>query len=242
MFLDKVFNVPLWIKQVMYIKLAEEMKKYDCEEFLKNNGNNMFSTFVPTITYKGKVELAERKCGLDNNIYNFLQCCIDCLSILEISVNTFLSIEEVAKYFEFCLEQNFVRTPETIEVLSMAGFISGKLRIGEYFKQIEVITDDDLKKAVTAYKHAKIINPETKFAEILIKLELLKKSQLKHVLKLKEESQKRFILDYNAVPSVSTQHSSVSKKYEEEIDMLKKENIKLRQKLLQLLSLVKKDV
>ena len=134
-FFDKVLNVPLWIKQVIYKKLANEMKSYNCDEFLIKNQDNIFSTCVPLLTFKGKEELENKKCGLDNNIYNFLQCCADGSSIGEICVNSFLTMEETAKYFVFCVEQNFIKKPESEEICKMAEFISGKILTDEYFKE-----------------------------------------------------------------------------------------------------------
>ena len=86
LFLEKVLGVPLWIKQVIYLRLEKEMQLYYCEEFLKDHKEDIFSTFVPTLTFKGKTELTEHKCGLDNNIYNFLQGCANEYSLIEISV------------------------------------------------------------------------------------------------------------------------------------------------------------
>ena len=108
-FLEKVLNIPLWIKQVIYLKLAKEMQDYNCEDFLRNHKQDIFSAFVPTLTFKGKTELMEHKCGLDNNIYNFLQGCANEYSMIEISVNTFLSMEEVAKYYEIKLIMRIYR-------------------------------------------------------------------------------------------------------------------------------------
>ena len=198
-FLNKVFEVPLWVKQVMYIKLSKEMKKLGCEEFLKNHPEQLFSTYIPILTYKGETELFDKKCGLDNNIYNFIQCCADGLCLLEISVNSFLTMEETAKYFVFCVEQNFIKKPETDEVYEMAEFISGKIVTGENF--------------------------ETESA-----------------IRLKNEAKKRLILDYNSLPAVKTEYLNDNEKYKEEINKLKSENAKLKQKLAQLLNLVKKDV
>lgn len=237
LFLEKIYNLPLWIKQVLYLKLVEEMQDYDCEDFLRKNKQDIFSSFVPTITFKGKTELLERKCGLDNNIYNFLQCCEDGFSMLEISINTFLSMEEVAKYYELCLEQNFLKTPDSKEIHAMAGYISSKFRIGEYFKQKGMIDVDQLQKAILASKNAE----DKKFGEILIELGYVKREDLTAVLKLKEEAQKRFILDYNTLPKPETEYSDSNKKYEDEISALKNENIKLKQKMVQLLELVKKN-
>ena len=241
LFLDKVFNVPFWVKQVMYLKLSDEMKDKACEEFLRNNKDEIFATFVPTITFKGKTELTERKCGLDNNIYNFLQCCMNEYSMLEISVNTFLSMEEIAKYYELCLEQNFIKKPESLEIHAMAGYIAGKFRTGEYFKQKGIIDVDQLQQAILAHRDAQQSGNPKRFGEVMVELGIITENDLKAVLILKEESKKRFILDYNTVPQSETTFTNDNQKYEEEIAALKDENLKLQRKMLQLLELVKRN-
>lgn len=241
LFLEKVLNVPLWIKQVIYLKLEREMIDMSCEDFLKNHPNDIFSTFVPTLTFKGKTELTERKCGLDNNIYNFLQGCANEYSMLEISVNTFLSMEEVAKYYELCLEQNFIKVPDSKEIHAMAGFIAGKFRIGEYFKQRGTLTVDQLQKAILANRDAQESGNPKKFGQILIELGFVTEDDIKALVILKEEAKKRFILDYNTVPKPETTFTNDNQKYEEEIANLKDENLKLKRKMLQLLELVKRN-
>ncbi len=241
LFLEKVLDVPLWIKQVIYLKLEKEMKELSCDNFLKEHPNDIFSTFVPTLTFKGKTELTERKCGLDNNIYNFLQGCANEYSMLEISVNTFLSMEEVAKYYELCLEQNFIKVPDSKEIHAMAGFIAGKFRIGEYFKQKGVLSVDQLQQAILANRDAQESGNPKKFGEILIELGFIKEDDIKALVILKEEAKKRFILDYNTVPKPETTFTNDNQKYEEEIANLKDENLKLKRKMLQLLELVKRN-
>lgn len=225
----------------MYLKLADEMKDKACEEFLRNNKDDIFATFVPTITFKGKTELTERKYGLDNNIYNFLQCCLNEYSMLEISVNTFLSMEEIAKYYELCLEQNFIKKPDSLEIHAMAGYIAGKFRTGEYFKQKGIITVDQLQQAILAHREAQESGNPKRFGEVMVALGFVTEDDLKAILILKEESKKRFILDYNTVPQTDTTFTNDSQKYEEEIAALKDENIKLKRKMLQLLELVKRN-
>lgn len=241
LFLEKVLTVPLWIKQVIYLKLAQEMRENACEDFLLNHPDDIFSTFVPILTFKGKTELMERKCGLDANIYNFLQGCSNDYSMLEISINTFLSMEEVAKYYELCLEQNFIKVPESKEIHAMAGFIAGKFRIGEYFKQKGAITVDDLQKAILTHKGLVSTENPQKFGEVMVSLGLVTQDDLKAVLILKEESKKRFILDYNTVPKPEAAAANEKEEFEKEIAALKDENIKLKRKMIQLLELVKRN-
>lgn len=241
LFLEKVLNIPFWIKQVIYLKLLKEMQENYCDDFLLNHQDDIFSTFIPTLTFKGKTELAEHQCGLDNNIYNFLQGCANEYGMLEISINTFLSMEEIAKYYEFCIEQNFIKVPESLEIHAMAGFIAGKFRTGEYFKQKGVITVDQLQQAILAQKTSIEQGNPLKFGEILISLEFITEKDLKAVLRLKEEAKKRFILDYNTVPKSESTYCNDNQKFEDEINSLKEENLKLKRKMLQLLELVKRN-
>ena len=123
----------------------------------------------------------------------------------------------------------------------MAGYIAGKFRIGEYFKQKGVLSVDQLQQAILANRDASEKGQQKKFGEILVELGYVKENDLKAVLILKEEAKKRFILDYNTVPQPETAYTSDSQKFEDEINNLKDENTKLKRKLLQLLELVKRN-
>lgn len=241
LFLDKILTVPLWIKQAIYLKLAKEMREYACEDFLRNHSEDIFSMFVPTLTFKGKTELENRACGLDANIYNFLSGCANNYSMLEISVNTFLSMEEVAKYYELCLEQNFIKNPDSKEIHAMAGFIAGKFRTGEYFKQRGTISVDQLQMAILNQKNASDNGMQLKFGEVLSKLNFVREDDMKALFILKEEAKKRFILDYNTVPKPEAASKAEKEEYETQIKNLKEENLKLKRKMLQLLELVKRN-
>ena len=241
LFLEKVLNVPLWIKQVIYIRLMNVMNELLCEDFIHNNPEDIFSTFIPTLTFKGKTELMERKCGLDANIYNFLQGCANNYSMLEISINTFLSMEEVAKYYELCLEQSFIKVPDSKEIHAMAGFIAGKFRIGEYFKQKGQITVDQLQQAILTHKGLTSTDNPKKFGEVMLELGIVNEADLKAILILKEEAKKRFILDSATVPKTETTFCDEKAELEKEISILKEENVKLKRKMLQLLELVKRN-
>ncbi len=235
-FLNKIEKFPLWIKQIIFIKLSDDIKSHVCEKFLKENSDNIFSLYKPTLTFKGSEELQNKKCGLDLNTYNFLEYCGNNCSILEISLNTFLSMEEVAKYFIFCVEQNYIERPENKEIEAMAGFIAGKFRTGEYFKQKGVITDEQLEKAVNLSTKS-----QKKFAEILVDLGFVSQDDISAMLTFKEESKKRYVLDYNTVPEGKNEFCNKEEQYKKEIEDLKIENEKLKKRISQLLEIVKNN-
>ncbi len=235
-FLSKIDNFPLWIKQIIFLKLSDDIKSHVCEKFLKENSEDIFSLYKPTLTFKGSEELKNKSCGLDLNIYNFLEYCENNSNILEISLNTFLSMEEVAKYFIFCIEQGYIEQPENIEIQAMAGFIAGKFRTGEYFRQKGAITDEQLEKAVHISAKS-----QKKFAEILVDLGFITQDDVSAMLTIKEEAKKRFILDYNTVPQGKNEFCDKEEMYKKEITDLKTENEKLKKQISQLLEIIRKD-
>ena len=235
-FLSRIEDFPLWIKQIIFLKLSDDIKTQVCEKFLKENSEDIFSLYKPTLTFKGSEELKNRTCGLDLNIYNFLDYCENNSSILEISLNTFLSMEEVAKYFIFCVEQGYVEKAKNIEIEAMAGFIAGKFRTGEYFRQKGTISDEQLEKAVDISSKS-----NKKFAEILVDLGFITLDDVAAMLTIKEEAKKRFILDYNTVPQGKNEFCNKEEMYKKEISDLKTENEKLKKQISQLLEIIRKN-
>ena len=235
-FINKILDFPLWIKQILYLKLSKDMQNNSCEKFLQNS-NNIFVTYIPILTYKGQNELSDKNCGFDNNLYNFLQYCLDGYSLAEISANTFLSLEEVAKIFEFCIEQEFVEMPDATELCAITGYLSGKLRLGEYLLQIGILNEQQLNETIELSNNQN----EQKFGEILINKNYVKPEDLKAILILKSESGKRFILDCKNLPEINSEYTNIDKKIQNEISSLKDENKKLRNKIENLLELVKQN-
>ncbi len=240
LYMEKIDNFPLWVKQSIFLRLQKNLTENSCSNFVTDEEMNL-AAYSPILTFKGKTELAERQGGLDTNMYNFLACCAENYTIVEISLNTFLSIEEVCKIFEFCIEQNFIKKPESQGIIAVAGYMSGRFRIGEYFKRAGVLTVDDLQKAILEYDKLKSIGNDIKFAEVLRKFEFITDEEKNGILALKESAKRRFILDYNEAPAGKVAYSSNNEECETTISDLKEENLKLKRKLMQLIEMVKKN-
>ena len=241
LYIEKLLALPLWVKQVVFVKLKEDMSKDNFYEFMEKSSEEMFSLYIPILTFEGKTELEDRKSGLDSNFYNFLNLCNKDYSILEISLNMYLTMEEAAKYFMFCVEQKYIERPVSDEIYAMAGFIAGKLKTGEYLCENKTLTSSQIQQAVECQQKLKIDNQEyLKFVEVLETLDFIREKDMKVIFKLQEESKKRFILDYSNVPRAERMFTNVQEKTAAELEDLKEENKKLRQQLNQLLQLVKK--
>ncbi|MBP3820042.1 hypothetical protein J6G99_00155 [bacterium] len=220
-FLNKISNFPTWIKEIIYINLSKEVNP-------SNDLAYIFATYKPKLTDKGKCELDYKKSNFDQNIYNILEYCDQGISISEMALNTYMSMEEIANYFLFGLDEGFIQLPDNSQIINIAGFLAGKFRTGEYFVQDGIISEAQLDDAVLNYEHrAKKHNK--KFGQSLIELGLISQKQLDIILSIKEEAKKRFILDHNEVPKIT-----LIDEYEKKIKELTKENELLKMRLMEM--------
>ncbi len=241
LFIDRLLSFPLWVKQIIYLYLENDLASSLSADFIKTNEKEIFHLHIPILSFVGKNELAERKSGLDDNIYNFLNNANEDLNILEISMNNFWTMEEVAKYYIFCLEQNYIKTPESPYIHAMAGFMAGKFRTGEYFKRAERISMEQLERAINKQKDSLNTEKPMKMAEVLISLGYVTEKDTASLLVIKQEAGKRFILDTSLVPDNFLQDLNQTKNYKEEIAKLTEQNRVLKEQLSRILAFVKKN-
>ena len=231
-FLNKLSSFPVWIKEIIYMNLSEEIDS-------DANLSYTFSTFKPALTYKGKCELDYKESNFDLNIYNILDSCDKNLSISEIALNTFMSLEEIAGYFLFGVDEGYIQIPDDSRILNIAGFLAGKYRTGEYFLQSGNISQQQLNDVVSEYE--KDTKENKKFGQFLISMGLISQKHLNKILTIKEEAKKRFILDHDEIPQVKEEYTKKSDEYEKQIEDLKAENKNLRMQVEKLISMVKKS-
>ncbi|PWL77931.1 hypothetical protein DBY21_04485 [Candidatus Gastranaerophilales bacterium] len=243
LYMNKLLELPLWIKQAIYVKLKEDIKKRNCAKILEIKEEDLFALYKPILTYNGRTELTQKNCGLDVNMYSFLNLCNADYSILEIALSMYLTMEEVAKYFIFCVEQKYLERPESDEAYAMAGFISGKFKTGEYFMHNQKLSFNQVQSALTEQSRINSSGgTRLKYAQILDSMNLIDKNDTEMIFTLQEEAKKRFILDYTSAPTASRAYMSLEEKSSEEVEKLKEENKMLKEKLVQLLKIVRKDV
>lgn len=230
LFLNKISEFPTWAKEIMYNYLSSQVGE--------SNDMSVFALYKPILTYKGRCELDFKKSGFDTNIYNILQFCDKDFSISEISLNTYLSMEEVARYFIFCVEEGYFELPDNSQILNIAGLLTGKYRTGEFFVKSGNLSETQLKDVISQQENEK---SEKKLGQYLIDFGFVSKAQLETVLKTKEESTKRFVMDYHEVPAVMQMSLMPnSEDYRQKIEELQNENKQLKAKLNQLLVMTKK--
>ena len=220
-FLDKISKFPTWVKEIIYYNLSEQVQGSEDLAYV-------FATFKPELTDKGKCELNNKSSHFDNNTYNILSYCDMDSDISEITLNTYMSMEDVANYFLFCVDEGFIQIPDNSQVLNIAGFLAGKYRTGEYMVQDGIITKSQLDSAVNNFEKD---NKNLKFGQFLVDLGFISEKYLNTVINIKDEAQRRFILDHNEVPKMNQDCSAVIDGYRAQITRLQEENSMLKRKI-----------
>jgi len=238
MFLNKFMAYPLWVKQVVYYRLWQNMAENHCEKFIIKNADGIFALHNPTLTFQGKQELWDKKGGLDSNIYNFLKYSHNGYTILEIALNMFLSIEEVAKLYIFCLEQNLIESTPYPEIDAMSEFIAGKIRTGEYFLKNGAIDIDQLDMALSEQRRLDDRGEHILIGKIFIRLGYLTEEVIKTLFKLKTDATKRFVINPDIIPQSDNDLKEIDK-LREENNKLKKENQALKKAMSAIVNTVK---
>ena len=236
-FIEKLKAFPLWIKQVIFLYLYKDLREATSDDFIETNEEDMLNLFVPTLSYVGRTELEERAKGFEPNLYTFLECVESEMSLLEIALNHFWTLEETCKHFLAAVDADLIKAPIPPKIIAMAGFMAGRYRTGEYFKRVGKINVDQLELTIRRQKELTDQGQKAKIAQIMIDLGFVTEKDTHALMIIKEEARKRFILDASIIPEGVTGNDS---KYVAEIEELKKQNAVLKAKLAKLLSMFKK--
>ena len=236
-YMEKLCSYPLWIKQVIFLNLSNDLTQYLSNEFLDVEEGDLFHVYKPSLSEHGQNELFTKKSGYDESIYSFLNCCVKNMSLIEIAIENNLTMEEVAKAFTFCKTSKFFSDEVPNLVSAIAGFIAGKYRTGEYLVRAGKMTIEQLDKVLNKQQEIKDSGKHVFIAELMVQMGFVKEKDVKSIIFMKEEAGKRFSLNTDEMPNISFE----KEKYDLQVEYtrLKEENEILRQKMDAVLTFIK---
>lgn len=237
-FIEKLKSFPLWIKQVIFLYLYEDLSNVISDDFINTSEDEVLNLYTPVLSFMGKKELEERAKGFEPNLYTFLESVEGGMSLMETALNNFWTPEETCKFFLTATDSDLIKGPIPPKIYAMAGLIAGRYRTGEYFKRVGKINVDQLEMTIRRQKELKEQGQNTKIAQVMIDLGYITEKDVSSLFVIKDEAKKRFILDSSIIPEGVTDNNN---KYMHEINELKKQNAILKAKLVKLLSMFKKS-
>ena len=250
-FIDKFISLPLWLKEVLFVHLREDIAKHTLDE---NNTNirkeDLFQYYVPAMTYIGKKELMDRAGGHSQNLYKFLSSALQGNNMAEITLNNYWTLEEAAILNIEAIEKEFVSPPNNTYARAMAMYLSGKIRIGEYFKRIGRINVDQLDLAIR--KQKELVEAGEKIGMVTVKINMgyITEHDSRVVLYIKDECKQRFIFNPDIISKTPasastgfTQPMGVPSEKQSEapnlmLEKLTKENTLLKNKIRAIIDVI----
>lgn len=236
-FMEKMLAFPLWIKQTIFLGLSKDLNNYLSNEFLDVEEGELFHVYKPELSELGQNELLTKESKFDESIYAFLNCCSKGMSLIEIAIENNFTMEEVSKAFTFCKTSGFFSKDVPKLVAAIAGFIAGKYRTGEYFIRAGKMTIEQLDEVLNKQQEMNSAGKHVFIAELMVQMGYVRDLDVKSIIFMKEEAGKRFSLNADEVPSITTERENYDIRVEN--TRLKEENEILKQKMDALLTFIK---
>ena len=236
-FIDKLLAFPLWIKQAVFLKLSKDLENYLSNEFLNVEEGELFHIYRPTLSELGQNELLTKESKFDDTIYSFMNSCSRNMTLIEISIENNLTMKEVSKAFMFCKTSGFFSNSVPPMVSAIAGFIAGKYRTGEYFIRAGKLTIEQLDIVLNRQQEMTSAGKHVFIAELMVQMGYVHERDVKSIIFMKEEAQKRFSLNPEEVPTIAMEQEKYDLRVEN--TKLKEENEILREKMDVLLTFIK---
>lgn len=230
-FLDKVLTFPLWVKQIIYLHLHEDLSNIFENQPINTNADELFQEFIPIITHIGKKELSERNHMHEEVMYTFLKSVMDKKNVIEIALDCFMTLEEVAKLYLQALKNEYVMPANSKTIQGLAEFYSGQIKTGEFLYRIGRITVDQLDVAIRQLTKLKNQGQNIHMAELLEGLGYIQREELDSVMIMKEESKRRFIFNMKEINAGENNVNSDVIQLRQIIQNLSYENNYLKAKL-----------
>ena len=196
LFIQELTSLPLWVKQVILVYLRKDLESYLSDDLITMDEDKIFHIYRPTISKAGMEELDKKNEEHSKDMYGFLYDCANNLSILEMSIENKYSMEDISKLFMFSYNHQYIKQDVPVQVLAIAMFISGECMTGEYFQKIGKLSQEQTDIILKQQEEQKKHGTHTKFAELMVENGFVEMKDIKSLITLKEEAQRKAVLDF----------------------------------------------
>ena len=240
LFLNNVDILPLWVKQVLYLKTRDKLRE-ELADFLDILvSDNLMQYYIPKLTFAGKTELSSHEKRLPQEFYTFFENCQKEHNLFEITLENYWTFAQTCTIFVRAIELQLINIPEEEIIVSISQFITGKIRTGEMMKRLHRIDVMQLEKALRIQKMRELEGTPVKMAELLIELGYITERDVKILLAFKDDAKKRFVMGVGfsfVKPTTEEDTQTLVRGMQKEIKRLDEENRLLKNRLRKILNL-----
>ena len=240
LFLHNIDVLPLWVKQVLYLKTRDKLKE-ELAEFLDVlTTDNLMQYYTPKLTFAGKQELENHALKLPEEYYTFYQNVLDGRDLFEITLSNYWTFQQTCSIFVRGIELQHINIPNDDNIVTIAQFMAGRIRTGEMLKRLGKIDVMQLEKAIRIQKARSEENRPVKMAELMIELGYITDKDIAILLMFKDDAKKRFVMGIGfslVKPNNEEEANILVKGLQKEIKRLDEENRILKSRLRKILNI-----
>ena len=240
LFLDNINALPLWVKQVLYLKTGDKLKDELAQFIDVLLTEDILQYYAPKLTYSGKVEMETHERKLPEEYYTFYKNCKAGCDLFEIALANYWTFAQTCSIFVRSAELQMLDYPDNDTMFSVAQFIAGKIRTGEMLKKLGKINVMQLETALRAQKERYDRGESIKMAALMIELGFITDKDISILLSFKEDASKRFVLGIGfslVKPKNEAEAQTLVKSLQKEIKRLDEENKILKNRLRKILNI-----
>lgn len=225
-----ILDAPAWVKEVIYADIKNHLEN-QFPNISSEPTADIYGSYIPEITFKGKKELEAHEHGHELNVYRYLSGANNKLRVIDITLDNFWTLEESSRYLANCIKNEYIKAPSNLVVHASILYLGSEIRLGEYVKRVNLI---DVNQLEAALRKQKEVNEDThsykQIGKVLIDMGLIVNDDIVKILKIKDESQKRFMFPAGSAKSSDNANTDF-KELQSKIEKLTQENTLLKEKL-----------
>lgn len=197
--IQEIQSLPVWIKQVIYMELKDQLESSMINSCINTiPKKELLQLYVPKLTFKGKKELETKAGNHSENIYAILECAFQNYSIMEAAINNKWNLNECSGYFIDTINLELISNPSSPIVKGMALYMSGEIKLGEYFVKVGKVSIEQIDKALSKQKSLEeSFGDRPGLADILVNMGFLTKNETEGIILLKEDCNKYYKVPEN---------------------------------------------
>lgn len=195
--IKEIFNLPVWIKQIIYLELKAEFDSSPMKSYLNFiTKDTCLQFYIPKLTYAGKKELEKKSGKYPEEVYSVLEAGFQDLSIIETAISNNWNLQECSKHFIDAINHELVVSPISPIIKGAAQYLAGHIKLGEYFIKINKVNIEQVNEALRNQKYMEeSVGDKPGLAEVMVQLGYLTKEDTEGILLLKQECLKRYESD-----------------------------------------------
>lgn len=194
--LFSIHSLPLWIKQVIFTDLRDDLEQKMSIKTLKMLDNeHSLQLWEPFLTTRGKNEVLNPSAAVPNDMTQLLKSCKNGFNVANICTESHWTLEKCCILLCETIKAGYLEPASSRIINATMRYLGNKTRLGEYLVESQRITVEDMSQALLTQDYiSRAMGERTNIGEIVVRLELVDQEEVESILFLKEESSKVFNL------------------------------------------------